>query len=61
MGMAAVAIIRLEHDAAWLRRVTSRSSDSDAARRMLALSFALETAFRADAVRLGPAPGQWRE
>ena len=42
--MAAVAIIRLEHDAAWLRRVTSRSSDSDAARRMLALSFALERA-----------------
>lgn len=48
----AVAITRLEHDSAGLRRLAAASGDSDAARRMLALALVLEGASRADAARL---------
>ena len=54
--MAVVAITRDEHDAAWLRRVTSRCWDADAARPMLALTFALESASQAYAAQLRPRP-----
>lgn len=51
----AVAITRLEHDRAGLRRLAAGSRDSDAARRMLALALVLalvlEGASRADAAR----------
>lgn len=48
----AVAITRMELDAAGLRRASSRSRDADAARRMLALALVLEGSTRAEAARL---------
>jgi transposase len=48
---AAVAITRMDHDAAGLRRLAASSRDSDAARRMLALAQVLDGASRADAAR----------
>lgn len=48
---AAVAITRLELDAAGLRREARRSRDPHAARRMLALALVLEGTSRTDAAR----------
>lgn len=49
--MAAVAITRLDLDAAGLRRGASRSKDADAARRMLALAMVLDGHSRTDAAK----------
>lgn len=48
----AVAITRMELDAAGLRQASSRSRDAGAARRMLALALVLEGSTRAKAARL---------
>jgi transposase len=50
--MGAVAVTRLELDAAGLRRAAARSRDGDAARRMLALALVLEGRRRDEAARL---------
>ena len=44
----AVAITRMELDAAGLRRTAARSRDADAARRMLALALVLDGHNRAE-------------
>ena len=49
--MAAITIIRNDHDAAGFRRTSAASRDAVAARRMLALALVLEGASRADAAR----------
>lgn len=50
--MAAVAITRMELDAAGLRRAAARERDASAARRMLALALVLEGRPRAEAAGL---------
>jgi len=50
--MVAVGITRADHDAAGLRAAASRSGDSAAARRMLALALVLDGHARGDAARL---------
>ena len=48
----AVAIVRKDHDAAGLRRESTRTSNADAARRMLALALVLEGRSRSEAARI---------
>lgn len=50
--MAAVAITRMELDAAGLRRAAARERDASASRRMLALALVLEGRPRTEAARL---------